>query len=632
MSSVGSSSSSASRAAQEAERARKAQAKAEPGALEGAAALQPTQPAAKEPGAAAQPHDSFSRLSAASPEEMVEQASRAREARSKHYLNRIKEQFAEGTGKPKKRRGSRQDGAGSTQKAQGTKEAEPAAQLTPELSEKLRLQRGGKAAEEMNASTGESAQGDALTPELREKLRLQRGGTAAEEMNASMGLQAAADRPAGAALPADVAAARTLAPPAAAEGRATEAQLGQALQQAISGTAAEKKSAREMLKKIAASGEKSKDPVVKNLASAASRVLKGLDLLDVDPAKDKFAKFKAVMEFGMAGPDALKAGLEAIKERDPQTAKLLNDMLGGGVAGIKSFTSLCQAMDKFGQGELREGFKHLAECSVDGFNSARWILERMDGVSKEKLDAIEGVLKGGKAAVDKIVKGMDLLDEKKVGPALKEFFDAGGDALKGLIPMLSEAGGKYAAAFGPLVKCAGQLASVAPEMATMLDKSKPYFERLDAAQKALPKVGVEALRLLACNAFGDKAGNTIADGADWLQKKAVEYDQETGKTWKDAFASENKAWNHSIKNGEAIAAVMGFKRGSLSEGSTQEERDDYAKMENFAELWASSDSRYRKEMQRVFNILRAEGPEVARERYFDLCAKWKAENRRQQGK
>jgi hypothetical protein len=637
MSSVGSSSNHPSRAAQEAARARKAQAKAEAGALEGAAALQSDQPAAaKEQGAPAQPQDSYSKVPPASPEEMVEQARRSREARSKHYLSRIKEQFAEGTGKPKKRRGSRQDGAGSTQKAQGTKEAEPAAQLTPELSEKLRLQRGGKAAEEMNASTGESAQGDALTPELREKLRLQRGGKAAEEMNASTGEPASADRLVGAALPAGVAAgastaaARSASPAmaqaealertAAAEPSAAEqTKLGSAIRDVLSGTPKARGEAIAALKDMVADGKKSDDKRVKNLASAADNVLKGLELLEKEP-KGKFDTFKAAMHFAQAGPDVIKAGLEQAKKSnliDEKTGNMLMDVLGGTPGMLNGFTKLCEGLDELGKGNVGQGLKMLMESGADNFSAVAPLLKHGKIMSEERIKQVQGLLNTGADAVGKVVKGLEQWDKGNKGEAMKHFASAGQKSLGALLPLMGEKMKDCAAWLGPLASAAGGIMGAAEHIGEMCDNKLSYNERLGAAQRAFTALGVEALRGLASAAFGKTIGKGVADTCEWVANAAIDYDQETAKRWAEAGELEDGAWNKGAKFGAGLAKTLGW-----DDKKTATDPDHLA-LSHLRQYWASPDSTVRKAMTEVLKTLRTEGPEAARDKYLGYVKQWR---------
>lgn len=395
--------------------------------------------------------------------------------------------------------------------------------------------------------------------------------------------------------------------------------MSSAIQQALSGDPA---SARKALQKIAAQGKQSDDPIVRQAASAAEHVLKGLDLLEKDPKKDHLATFKAVLEFGMAGPDVLQAGLEGLKKYgglDADTTKLLNQMLGGGTSLIKALSSACQAMDHLANGRLGEGIKAAAELGESAFKSMRWILER-NGTDPKKLDAIEKVLAGGKAAVDKVVKGLDYLDKKEYGKGIGELANAGGDVLQAVAPLLADKAGEYAKFFGPLARSAGNIAAAAPEIATLMDQDKSYLDRLNAAQKVFATLGTEAVRGLGTAAFGDKAGNALADAIQSVANKTIAYDQETGCIAQEAQTMLDRAWNKEIHNGEFIARLMGHRKDMT--GMTEQERQVNQALANFPEFWASANAKTGQARKGIFNTLAKHGPEAALSSYLSYLKKF----------
>jgi hypothetical protein len=404
-----------------------------------------------------------------------------------------------------------------------------------------------------------------------------------------------------------------------------QAQFIDSLGKALSGSDKEKAAAIGTLKKLAAQGKQSDDPVVRNLSSSAEHVLKGIELLN-SPKKDKFTTFKAAMEFGMAGPDAIKAGLEGLKSRgfDPEAVQALNNfLLSPATNGLKAFTSVCQGLSALGEGKLKEAFKHLADLGESGFKTMKPFLEAA-GVDKKKLDVVEKVLAGGKSAVDKIVKGLDHLEKREWGAGLRELLNAGGDTLQTLAPLLAEKGAEYAKFLGPLARSAGNLAAVADKAAVMLDPKAGYFDRLDAAQVVLPKVGVEAVRGLASAAFGDKLGSALADGADFVANKVIGYDQETGKIWREAITANDKAWNATIENGEVLAGLMGFRRGSAEQKTANP--DEYMALENFAEFWASNKKAVGEAKKDIFKLLHTRGPDVAKAYYLKFMKAHRGES------
>jgi hypothetical protein len=434
------------------------------------------------------------------------------------------------------------------------------------------------------------------------------------------------DQLGGSALPSDLTStSQAAATPPQASADKQQALFTAALQKALTGSDKEKAGAIDTLRKVAAQSKQSADPVVRNLSSSAEHVLKGIELLN-SPKKDKFTTFKAAMEFGMAGPDAIKAGLEGLKSRgfDPEAVQALNNfLLSPATNGLKAFTSVCQGLSALGEGKLKEGFKHLADLGESGFKTMKPFLEAA-GVDKKKLDVVEKVLSGGKSAAEKVVKGLEHLEKKEWGAGLRELLNAGGDTLQTLAPLLAEKGAEYAKFLGPLAKSAGNLAAVADKAAVMLDPNASYFARLDAAQVVLSKVGVEAVRGLASAAFGDKLGNALADGADFVANKVIGYDQETGKIWREAITANDKAWNATIENGEVLAGLMGFRRGSEAQKTANP--DEYMALENFPEFWASNNKAVGRAKADIFETMRKEGPEAAKAKYLEFMKQHRGEH------
>jgi hypothetical protein len=418
--------------------------------------------------------------------------------------------------------------------------------------------------------------------------------------------------------------ATTAAAPAAPSKPASpqEQKLAEHVEKALtSGDSKDLATLREFAKEL----RNSKDPVLSDLGRAAEQVCKGIEVYN-DPKSSYADKAKAIGSFVSAGFVVLRAGINGLEARGLMEKKTADEVRN---YALSSFSTLAttvghatKAIESFGKGEIRQGIQSLLEMSADGFKTAAPFLKAA-GVSDDKIKAIESLVSGARDGLAKLNKGLELWDQKKYGEACKEWGGSVRDVALGLAPLLGKSAEGAGGIIGTLAKVTGDIAEAAPYIATMCDTSKGYFERLDAAQEALSRVGVAALRGLACKAFGEKIGNNFADGVEWVRKKAVGYDQETGKTWREAITQNDKAWNATIENGEMLAGLMGFRRGDEAQKTANP--DEYMAMENFAEFWASNNKDVGKAKADIFDTLRAEGPQAAKAKYLKFMNEHRGE-------
>lgn len=367
------------------------------------------------------------------------------------------------------------------------------------------------------------------------------------------------------------------------------------------------------------------DQVISDLGKAAENACAGIEAMN-KPGATLADRCKGMMSCLSAGPLVARAAINGFEKSGALSKETANDLRSylatPGTTFFSTIGNASKALESFGNGEIRKGLQSVAEMGADGVQTAKPFLKAA-GMSDEKIKALETLANGSKDGLAKINKGIDLWDRGRYSDACKEWGGAGRDLILGLAPFLGEAAQGGASALGALGKATGEIAGVLPQLATVFDDKQSYFDRLNAAQEAGSKLGVVALRGLATAAFGDKWGNALADGADWVREKAVSYDQETGKIWKEAMTSQDKAWNATIENGDFLAGVMGFRRGDETQRKGDPNR--YAAMENFAEFWASNNKIVGDARVTMLDRMRQGGPSAALDVYEKFLAAHKGE-------